>query len=63
VRIKKEIIVTIGTKGEMKIEAKGFKNRECLRATQPFEEALGKVADRKMKLPVETQKETQSHGN
>jgi len=63
VRIRKEIIVTIGTKGETKIEAKGFKNRECLRATQPFEEALGKISNRKMKRPVETQKETQSLGN
>lgn len=62
-RTKKEIIVTIDKNGETKIEAKGFQNRECLRATKPFEEALGKVSDRKMKRNVEIQKERQSLGN
>jgi len=63
-RKRKEIIITISPKGETKIEAKGFQGRNCLRATQPFEEALGgKVSERKMKRPVEIQKERQSLGN
>jgi len=62
-RQKKVIEVTIDKNGETKIEAKGFQNRDCLRATKPFEEALGKVSDRKMKRNVEIQKERQSLGN
>jgi len=63
VRKRKEIVITIGPKGEIKIEAKGFEGRNCIRATQPFEEALGKVGERKMKRPVEIQKERQSIGH
>lgn len=60
---KKEIIVNISKDGEIRIEAKGFKGRECLQATKPFEEALGQVSERKMKTQLDAQKERQTLDN
>lgn len=37
----KEIEVTISPEGETTLDAKGFKGKECLAATQPYEQALG----------------------
>lgn len=41
----KEIIVEIGPKGEVKIEAVGFVGNECKAITAALEEALGTVTD------------------
>lgn len=53
----KKIIVDIDKNGEVKIEAQGYNNKECLKATKDLEEALGKVSDRKMKTQLNTEKE------
>jgi len=61
--MKKQIDVTIMPDGSLKIEAKGFQNKECLKATKELEESLGSVTSRKMKSTTETQKERLTHGN
>lgn len=44
-----KIIVDVGPKGEVKIEAQNFKDSTCLKATKTLEEALGKVQSRTKK--------------
>jgi hypothetical protein len=44
-----KIIVEADKEGNTKIEAQGFDNNECLKATKSVEEALGKVGKRTMK--------------
>ncbi|QMS86348.1 DUF2997 domain-containing protein (plasmid) [Nostoc edaphicum CCNP1411] len=41
--------------GEVRVEAEGFEGVSCLLATQPFEEALGVVGDRRFKDEAQTQ--------
>ncbi|MEA5605539.1 DUF2997 domain-containing protein [Nostoc sp. UHCC 0252] len=41
--------------GEVRVEAEGFEGLSCLLATQPFEEALGVVGDRRFKDEAQTQ--------
>ncbi|MFZ5650270.1 MAG: DUF2997 domain-containing protein [Bacillota bacterium] len=50
----REIVITVRPDGSVQIEAAGFAGRECLRATQDFEQSLGAVTGRKYK-PVITQ--------
>jgi hypothetical protein len=47
---KEELEVTISPKGEVQIEAKGFKGGSCLKATKRLEEALGIEKARKLKV-------------
>ena len=61
--MKKQIEVIIEKDGSLKIEAKGFQNKECLKATKEFEDSLGTVTSRKMKSPTESQKERLSNEN
>lgn len=42
-----KINITITPNGEIKIHIEGIKGRECLDFSKAFEEALGKVVDRK----------------
>jgi hypothetical protein len=44
-----QIVVTISPEGDTKIEAIGYTGGSCAAATKPLEEALGVVADRKLK--------------
>ena len=37
----KKIIIEVSPTGEVKMEAKGFKGRSCLKASEPFRKALG----------------------
>ena len=47
---EKTIEVTIDKKGKVtKLEAKGYEGKECLKATEPLEKALGKVTKRTLK--------------
>jgi hypothetical protein len=39
----KQIKVTITPEGQASVEATGFKNNACKKATKPIEEALGTV--------------------
>ena len=45
----KEIIIDIDPKGEVDIEAIGFKGGTCEKALAPIEEAIGEVKSRKRK--------------
>lgn len=45
----KSIEVTVSPKGEVKIEAKGYDDGGCLKATQTLEEAMGKLKKRTAK--------------
>lgn len=47
--VKKYLIIEIDEEGNPKIDAKGFLGNECVYATQPYEEALGKVVKEKKK--------------
>lgn len=44
-----KIIVEADSDGNAKVEAVGFENNECLKATKTVEEALGKLQGRKLK--------------
>lgn len=46
---EKMIVIDIDKKGGSKIEAFGFADNTCLAATKTIEEALGIVADQKLK--------------
>lgn len=46
---EKMITVDVDKKGGTKIEAHGFEDNTCLKATKSLEEALGAVADQKLK--------------
>lgn len=45
----KEIIITVKPDGSTVIEAAGYTGRDCLKATKPFEDALGVITQRKLK--------------
>ena len=45
----KTIEVVVGTQGEIKIDAVGFKGADCEKATAFLEKALGTVKDRRKK--------------
>lgn len=47
--MSKRIEITFDTEGNPTIEAFGFTGGECKQATKPFEDAAGKVVERKMK--------------
>lgn len=47
--MSKRIEITFDTDGNPTIEAFGYTGGECKQATQPFEDAAGKVVERKMK--------------
>ncbi len=48
---KKEIVVKTDKDGNVSIEAFGFSDGECKKATKEIEEAVGGVQSRKMKDP------------
>jgi len=48
---KKEILVKTDKDGNVSIEAFGFADGECKKATKEIENALGVVSSRKMKDP------------
>jgi hypothetical protein len=50
--------ITIGTDGEVKLEVKGAKGRECLGLTEFLEKGLGEVTERKMKQDIYENRET-----
>ncbi|TEB04762.1 hypothetical protein Psch_03524 [Pelotomaculum schinkii] len=45
----KEIIITVKPDGSTEIEAAGYTGRDCLKATKPFEDALGFITQREPK--------------
>jgi hypothetical protein len=47
--MSKRIEITFDNEGNPTIEAFGFTGGECKQATKPFEDAAGKVVERKMK--------------
>lgn len=57
-----EIIVDIGSDGEIKMEVKGAKGADCEALTKDLEEALGIVEARK-KLPEFFQKSEQKQSH
>lgn len=44
--------VYVDDDGNLVINAKGFTGRDCLKATRPFEEALGVIEQRTMKPEI-----------
>lgn len=46
---EKSIEVTVSPNGEVKIEAKGYDDGGCLKATKSVEEAMGKLKKRTAK--------------
>jgi len=46
---RKKIEIVIDEEGNSNIEAFGYKDGSCKKATREFEEALGKVTNRKIK--------------
>lgn len=48
-KTEKKIIITVDKHGGTKIEAEGFSDSTCLKATKSVEEALGVVSDQKLK--------------
>ncbi len=44
-----EIVIDIEVTGEVKMEGKGFQGKSCDEAMGVFEQALGKLTDRKNK--------------
>ncbi len=50
----KQITVTIGPDGNVKLEASGFAGNDCLAATKAIEEAIGTPGDRTRKVPEAT---------
>ena len=48
-KTEKKIIIEVDDKGGTKIEAVGFPDNTCLKATKSVEEALGVVQDQKLK--------------
>ena len=47
--MRKYIIIEIDEEGNPTIDARGFSGDECVYATKPYEEALGKVKKEKKK--------------
>ncbi len=47
--MKRTIEITVGTGGELNMEAKGFEGADCEKATAFLEKALGIVAVRRRK--------------
>jgi hypothetical protein len=47
--MNRTIKIIIGTAGEIKIDAVGFKGSDCEQATRCFEEALGIVSEKTKK--------------
>lgn len=45
----RKIIIRITKDGNVKIEAKGYKGDQCLKATEPFEKAFGDIESRTLK--------------
>ena len=55
---KKEVIIEVDIEsGDVNIDAKGFIGDECILATKPFEDALGKVVKEKKKMEYYKQSE------
>ena len=52
---RETIIVDIDKKGGVEIEAEGFKDASCLKATENLEKALGKVSERNKKAEAHIQ--------
>jgi len=50
--MKPWIEITISESGEVELEARGAKGRECLSLTEFLEKGLGDVQERKMKTDV-----------
>ena len=48
---RKEIVVSFDEEGNTEIEAIGYTDGACRKATKEIEEALGKVTKRKIKDP------------
>jgi hypothetical protein len=46
VATKKDIVITIGPDGEVKIEVEGVAGKDCLDLTKFLEDELGEVTDR-----------------
>lgn len=47
--MSKRIEITFDNEGNPTIEAFGYQGGECKEATKPFEDAAGKVIDRRLK--------------
>lgn len=45
----KEIVFNINPDGSVQVETRGYKGRDCLSATKPYEDALGIVDKRQPK--------------
>lgn len=59
----KTVTITISDRG-VSVDASGFKGSGCVKASQPYEEALGTVSNRTPKPEVRTKATTrQSAGN
>ncbi len=60
----KEIHINIGEEGEITIKAEGYSGDECLKATEPFERALGRKKSQDLtpeffETPIQQQEEDQ----
>lgn len=54
----KQIVIIVGTDGEVTIEAKNYHGKECDEATKPFEAAIGNIEHKKRKSSYYAAKQT-----
>ena len=59
-KAKRSIEVTVSPRGDILIDAVGFKGADCEKATRFLEEALG-IAGQKQKKPAYHQRGTTAH--
>ena len=59
-KAKRSIEVTVSPRGDILIDAVGFKGADCEKATRFLEEALG-IAGQKQKKPESHQRGTTAH--
>ena len=60
--MQKEIIVNLNPDGSIEVQASGYKGRDCLQATKPYEDSLGVVGKRRPKPELRAQGVSQSAG-
>lgn len=56
-----KLIITVDTEGNVEIDAVGFKGKECLEASKPFEESLGVILERTKKPELSLGKGVSTH--
>jgi hypothetical protein len=53
----REIVIDVAPDGSVKVEAKGYTGAECELATKAFEDAVGRVTERKQTMDARNVKQ------